>query len=201
MPGRSMSGFNRLDRHCLHHARSTVRCSASRMKGELHSTKNRLRSGLAYGWQLQWVNKISGVATSRDSNGYYYVTASWVPYHNNTTWCDHSPCAELGFSPAQYDLTRPLAVIDRQIKTKKTAPWWSSSCSERHILQHRCQPTPTQHIYIYNIGFFKGGGTHLLLALVIWPLTIDHASLSRRSTVPTCNRDTSNIWALATLLP
>ena len=34
-------------------------------------------------------------------------------------------------------------------------------------------------------------------------LTIDHASLSRRSTVPTPNRDTptSNIWALSTLLP
>ena len=32
-------------------------------------------------------------------------------------------------------------------------------------------------------------------------LTIDHASLSRRSTVPTPNRDTSNIWALITLHP
>ena len=29
-------------------------------------------------------------------------------------------------------------------------------------------------------------------------LTIDHASLSRRSTVPTPNRDASNIWALIT---
>ena len=32
-------------------------------------------------------------------------------------------------------------------------------------------------------------------------LTIDHASLSRRSTVPTPNRDTFNTWALITLLP
>ena len=31
-------------RHCLHQARSVVRCSASRMKGELHpSSKNRAR--------------------------------------------------------------------------------------------------------------------------------------------------------------
>ena len=45
----------------------------------------------------------------------------------------------------------------------------------------------------------RGGRTHLLLALVI--LTIDHASLSRRSTVPTPVRDTSNISALVTLLP
>ena len=42
MPGRSMSGFHQPGRHCLHHARSAVRCSASRMKGELHPTKNRL---------------------------------------------------------------------------------------------------------------------------------------------------------------
>ena len=28
------------------------------------------------------------MAIARDSNGYtwYYVTASWVPYHKNTTW-------------------------------------------------------------------------------------------------------------------
>ena len=42
MPGRSMSGFRRPGRHCLHQARSAVRCSASRVKGELHRTKNRL---------------------------------------------------------------------------------------------------------------------------------------------------------------
>ena len=31
-------------------------------------------------------------------------------------------------------------------------------------------------------------------------LTIDHASLSRRSTVPTPNADTSSIWALSTFV-
>ena len=50
-------------------------------------------------------------------------------------------------------------------------------------------------------GFHRGGRGgksrgHLLLALS--HLTIDHASLSRRSTVPTPNRDTSNDWALIT---
>ena len=47
----------------------------------------------------------------------------------------------------------------------------------------------------------SGGGwrTHLLVCLC--HLAIDHASLSRRSTVPTPNRDNSNIWALLTLLP
>ena len=42
MPGRSTSGFHRPGGHRLHQSRSAVRCSASRMKGELHPTKNRL---------------------------------------------------------------------------------------------------------------------------------------------------------------
>ena len=41
MPGRSTSGFHRPGRYRLHQARSAVRCRASRMKGELHSTKDR----------------------------------------------------------------------------------------------------------------------------------------------------------------
>ena len=41
MPGRSTSGFYQPGRQCLHQARSAVRCSASRMKGELHPSKNR----------------------------------------------------------------------------------------------------------------------------------------------------------------
>ena len=39
-----------------------------------------------------------------------------------------------------------------------------------------------------------GGGTYFVGCLS--HLTIDHASLSRHSTVPTPKRDTSNIWAL-----
>ena len=39
MPGRSTLGFHQTGRHCLHQARSAVRCSASRMKGELHPSK------------------------------------------------------------------------------------------------------------------------------------------------------------------
>ena len=40
-PGQSTVGFHQAGRHCLHQARSAVRRSASRMKGELHSSKNR----------------------------------------------------------------------------------------------------------------------------------------------------------------
>ena len=61
MPERSMSGFPRPGRRCLHQARSAVRCSASRMRMScIPPIKNRLRGGLAYGWQLQWVGLISG---------------------------------------------------------------------------------------------------------------------------------------------
>ena len=45
-----------------------------------------------------------------------------------------------------------------------------------------------------------GGGAYSFVACLSH-LTIDHASLSRRSTVLAPNRDTSNIWALITLLP
>ena len=38
IPERSTSGFHRLGGHCAHQARSAVRYSASRMKGELHPT-------------------------------------------------------------------------------------------------------------------------------------------------------------------
>ena len=48
-PRRSMSGFGRPGRYCLHQARSAVTCPASLMKGERHPTKNRLRGKLAYG--------------------------------------------------------------------------------------------------------------------------------------------------------
>ena len=49
MLGRSMSVFHRPGKHCLHQARSAVRSPASRMKGEPHPTKNRLKGGVAYG--------------------------------------------------------------------------------------------------------------------------------------------------------
>ena len=52
MPGRQDGArrvFTDQTRHSLHQARSAVRCSASRTKGELHPTNNRLRGVLAVG--------------------------------------------------------------------------------------------------------------------------------------------------------
>ena len=46
------------------------------------------------------------------------------------------------------------------------------------------------------VGAVVGGGAYSFVACLSHS-TIDHASLSRRSTVPTPNRDT-NIWALIT---
>ena len=42
MTGQSTSGFHRLGRHRVHQAGSAVRMLASRMKGELLTTKNHL---------------------------------------------------------------------------------------------------------------------------------------------------------------
>ena len=56
----------------------------------------------------------------------------------------------------------------------------------------------TRRVSIVDRGGW--GGAYSFVACLSH-LTIDHASLSRRSTVPTPNRDTSNIWALMTLLP
>ena len=67
---------------------------------------------------------------SRDSNGYYYVTALWVPYHIHTTWCDYPPCAELRFSTPHNTILLDNHHGDRQKKQKKTIPWLSSSRSD-----------------------------------------------------------------------
>ena len=48
LPGRSTSGFYRPGRHGVHQARIAVRCSASRIKGELHPTKNHVSGGLPH---------------------------------------------------------------------------------------------------------------------------------------------------------
>ena len=93
MPGRSTSGFHQPGKHCLHQPRSAVRCSASRMKGELHPSKNRSRDEFRHLAPTflridDRANELCFVfwcGHSRDSNGYYYVTASWVPYHVHTT--------------------------------------------------------------------------------------------------------------------
>ena len=47
----------------------------------------------------------------------------------------------------------------------------------------------------------RRGGVLRYCVLYYSHLAIDHASLSRGSTVPTPNRDTSNIWALITFFP
>ena len=73
----------------------------------------------------------------------------------------------------------------KQIQNKKTVPWLSSSRSDWRVLQRRCQ--------------LRGGAYSFVACLR--HLTNDHASLSRRSTVPTPNRDTSNIRLLIAFSP
>ena len=46
-----------------------------------------------------------------------------------------------------------------------------------------------------------GGGALSSAVACLGHLTIDHAFLARRSTVPTPNRDTCNSWAITMCLP
>ena len=105
---------------------------------------------------------------SRDINGYYYVTASWVSYHLHTTWCDHPPCAELGFSTPYNTIKLDKHHDDRQQKAKQNKTkrypgclahavigvFYSVAANQRqpqyilNALQRRCQLRSTI-IYIY----------------------------------------------------
>ena len=78
MPGRSTSGFHQPGRQCLHQARSAVRCSASRMKGELHPSQGTARktdSGTLCLLSCLWMTApmsytlFSGVATPETAMG------------------------------------------------------------------------------------------------------------------------------------
>ena len=63
-----------------------------------------------------------------------------------------SPLCGVKVPPAQKSSNLTASRGNRQKKqNKKTVPWLSSSRSERRVLQRRCQPTPTQPIYIIPI--------------------------------------------------
>ena len=73
MPGRSMSGFHRPGRHCLHQARSAVRCPASCMKGEPHPTKNCLWKGVGGVYSISCMAVVV-FTIDRPSHPYYAGT-------------------------------------------------------------------------------------------------------------------------------
>ena len=140
MPGRSTSGFHRPGRHCLHQARSVVRCRASRMKGELHPTMNRYRSGFPCIWMTASTNRlILWCGHFQRQPWAYYVAASWAPYHI-TLRDTYPPSAELRFPAHKSDLTRPPTVMKakKKQKTKKNGTLvCRSSRSERRVSQRR----------------------------------------------------------------
>ena len=97
----------------------------------------------------------------------YYVTASCVPQQipMNTTWYDHSPCAEGRFSTPHKSSNstdshgdrqpwRPTAMATARKQNnkpnKQTGPWLSSSRSDWRALQRRChRRQPTRSIQMY----------------------------------------------------
>ena len=133
IPGRSTSGFHRPGTHYLHQSRSAGSCWASRMKGELHPAKNSFCSGLS----CIWTTASSGLI-------FYYVIRSF-------------PLCVVKVSP----LLAQMIGLERQRwrppkkEKKQMVPWLSitSSRSKWHVLHARCQPTPTQPIYIHIQAF------------------------------------------------
>ena len=147
MPGRSTSGFHHPGKLCLHQARSAVRCSASRIKGGLHPSKNCSLDGLRH--------LVPTFLLMDDSANELLCFLVW-PLHRQQ-WVIRCNCLA-GSVPYSHYVMRSFPLWW----------WWWGAYSFIACLSH---------------------------------LIIDHASLSRRSTVPTPNRDTSNIWALTTLFP
>ena len=87
--------------------------------------------------------------------------------------------------PLALNLTRQMTTAGLEVPPLK---WWCLA-----PLRIRVRATKSQ------FATYGEGGTLSVLALS--HLTIDHASLSTRSTVPTPSRDTTNIWALITFFP
>ena len=158
MLGRSTSGFqHRQGRHCLHQARVAVRCRASRMKRELHPTKNRPRGGFAciYIWMtaaMAW--SFGHFQRQRWVQG---VTAWWVPQHEHTTYVVRSsslcgvevlPVQKLPYSTASRG--------DHKQNTEKV-PWLPRSRGGRRFFYRRRKRMAAQPTY--QAYSFKGGCT------------------------------------------
>ena len=86
MPERSTLGCHRPGRQWLlaPSARRNVRCQASRMKGELHPTKNRYGGGCSCLWMTASMSKFNiRCRHFQRVQWRYYATPSWVPHHEH----------------------------------------------------------------------------------------------------------------------
>ena len=118
LPGRSKSGFHRRGRHCKHHARSAVRCSASCMKGELHPTENRLWGGLSSIWMTTTETMIFfPVWPLPETAMGLLCTASWVPYHKRYVIRSFALCGLKLSPPRTNDRTRPPVAATAKKRT------------------------------------------------------------------------------------
>ena len=145
-PGRSTSAFHRRGRRCLHQARSAMRCWASRIKGELRTTRyNEPPERRACFWMsasTNWPIMLSWAPFQRQQWG-YHVTASWAPYHIHYQVRDTiTPLfAEASFFTRTNDRTRPPAVVTAKKQKQRRV---SRSPSERRGSHHLRQPMPAQ---------------------------------------------------------
>ena len=97
---------------------------------------------------------------SRDSNGYYNVTASWVPYHIHTTLCDHSPCAELGLStPHNTIYSNSITIVEtakKQTNEKRYPDCLAHAVSGMFYCVGANQRQPQYTYNFYGVGANRG---------------------------------------------
>ena len=129
------------------------------------------------------------------------VTALLLIPHGRTIWYSRKPLWYYSISHLPelshpgvpvYSTSAPLAavMIFSIAPIGVIAPGGALKKLERHDEIRLSRPHRS-----YSTG---GGGVSFVECL--GHVTVDHASLSRRSTVPAPNRDTSNTWALITIL-
>ena len=191
MPGRRTSGFHRPRRHCLPHARMAVRCSARSMKGEAKLFGTAARRGLRTACEADFL----AYGRQRRTNGFVFRCGRGAV---------QQVCRRLKSSNRRQDVIRG----DDRCRSRSS----STSC-EGCLRRERedttgSYPSPKARTNkIATLGDYQGQKIAIknlrgvcVCSFVAWlsHLTIDHASLSRRSTVPTPNRDTSNILELIT---
>ena len=111
----------------------------------------------------QQIDLISGVASSRGSNGFtLYLPRGCLTVYTPRHTYDHPLCAERRLSQYKHNLSRPPAVVTAK-QLRKTVPWISacSSRSERRVFtaSSPSDANPTYayryNTYIYIPGIFQ----------------------------------------------
>ena len=143
MPGRSMSGFHRPGRRCLHQARASsyyvqIACEADFP---------------AYGWQRPTNRLVFGVATSRDSNGY-------TTQRPRGCLTIYTQCVIRSFPSCGVTQPFPLGGGKLLHPPKKNwpdrQPWWPPKKNKQKNGTHWCRSLFSEILHLKNGNYTSG---------------------------------------------